>query len=54
MLQPLYDEEFDTDENLLRAFKVLQQVDSRGYYADSNFAQLPQPMAYPIDLNYAN
>ena len=54
MLQPIYDEEFDTDESLLNAFQQLQQCDSRGYYADSNFGQVPNAMAYPVDLQYAN
>ena len=37
MLQPVYDDQFDSDERLLESFEWLAGVDSRGAYADSNF-----------------
>lgn len=53
MLQPIYDEEFDTDESLLNAFNQLAAEDSRGAYADSNFGAVPQNMNLPAELESA-
>ena len=42
MLQPPYDDEFNTDQNLIDALDHLCQVDSRGIYSDSNnLVQVP-------------
>ena len=50
MLQPIYDDEFDTDQGLLDSFEQLAREDSRGVYADSNFGQVPQSMQLPAEL----
>ena len=50
MLQPVYDDEFDTDQGLLESFEQLAREDSRGVYADSNFGQVPQNMQLTAEL----
>ena len=50
MFQPVYDDEFDTDQGLLDSFEQLASQDSRGVYADSNFGQVPQNMQLPAEL----